>query len=216
MGAEAAIFSWHFCLEICQESQNPVYPNGKEIKLVWKRSTDMTERLTVKHMVLGAFFLALGMILPFFTGQIPAVGSMLLPMHIPVLLCGYVCGWQWGLLVGLVAPLLRSAVWGMPPMMPVAAAMAFELAAYGAVTGFLYGKMDKSPVSIYISLLSAMAAGRIVWGVVSVFLYGIMGKAFSVSLFLSGALFTAIPGIVLQLVLIPVIVASLEKARVIK
>ena len=56
MGAEAAIFSWHFCLEICQESQNPVYPNGKEIKLVWKRSTDMTERLTVKHMVLGGVF----------------------------------------------------------------------------------------------------------------------------------------------------------------
>ena len=140
----------------------------------------MTERLTVKHMVLGAFFLALGMILPFFTGQIPAVGSMLLPMHIPVLLCGYVCGWQWGLLVGLVTPLLRSAVWGMPPMMPVAAAMAFELAAYGAVTGFLYGKMEKSPVSIYISLLSAMAAGRIVWGVVSVFLYGKIIFGFSV------------------------------------
>ena len=97
------------------------------------------ERMAVsaKHMVLAAFFLALGIIMPFLTGQIPGIGNMLLPMHIPVLVCGYVCGWQWGLAVGFVVPLLRSAMFGMPPMMPTAAAMAFELAVYGAVTGIL-------------------------------------------------------------------------------
>ena len=153
---------------------------------------------------------------PLFTGQIPS-GRQYAASHAhpgSSLQLSYAngsgdCWWVWWLLC-------FAALYGGCPMMPVAAAMAFELAAYGAVTGFLYGKMEKSPVSIYISLLSAMAVGRIVWGVVSVFLYGIMGKAFSVSLFLSGALFTAIPGIVLQLLLIPVIVASLEKARLIK
>ena len=171
---------------------------------------------TTRSLVLAALFLALAFVLPMITGHVPQVGNMLCPMHFPILLCGFVLGGPWGLAVGFIAPLVRSVLFGMPPMFPIAIAMAFELAAYGAVTGFLYGKMEKSPVSIYISLLSAMAVGRIVWGVVSVFLYGIMGKAFSVSLFLSGALFTAIPGIVLQLLLIPVIVASLEKARLIK
>ena len=174
----------------------------------------MTERFSTKNMVTAAVFLALGMVLPFFTGQIPTIGSMLLPMHIPVLICGYVCGWQWGLLVGLIVPILRSMTLGMPPMMPVAAAMAFELAAYGASTGLLYEKLEKNTISIYISLIGAMIFGRIVWGLVSMVLYGIMGNAFSVQIFLSGALLKAVPGIILQLVLIPVIIITLRKAKV--
>ena len=173
----------------------------------------MTERFSTKNMVTAAVFLALGMVLPFFTGQIPTIGSMLLPMHIPVLICGYVCGWQWGLLVGLIVPILRSMTLGMPPMMPVAAAMAFELAAYGASTGLLYEKLEKNTISIYISLIGAMIFGRIVWGLVSMVLYGIMGNAFSVQIFLSGALLKAVPGIILQLVLIPVIIITLRKAK---
>lgn len=176
----------------------------------------MTERFSTKNMVTAAVFLALGMVLPFFTGQIPTIGSMLLPMHIPVLICGYVCGWQWGLLVGLIVPILRSMTLGMPPMMPVAAAMAFELAAYGASTGLLYEKLEKNTISIYISLIGAMIFGRIVWGLVSMVLYGIMGNAFSVQIFLSGALLKAVPGIILQLVLIPVIIIALRKAKVIE
>ena len=176
----------------------------------------MTERLSTKNMAGAALFLALGIVLPFFTGQIPTIGSRLLPMHIPVLICGYVCGGQWGLTVGLSVPLLRSVMFGMPPMMPVAAAMAFELAAYGAITGILYEKLEKNTVSIYVSLIGAMIGGRIVWGVVSMVLYGIMGNAFSVKIFLSGALLKAVPGIVLQIVLIPVIIVALRKAKVIK
>ena len=105
---------------------------------------------------------------------------------------------------------------GMPPMMPVAAAMAFELAAYGASTGLLYEKLEKNTISIYISLIGAMIFGRIVWGLVSMVLYGIMGNAFSVQIFLSGALLKAVPGIILQLVLIPVIIITLRKAKVIE
>lgn len=175
----------------------------------------MTQKMTTKNMIMAAFFLAAGIVLPFFTGQIPAVGSMLLPMHIPVLICGYVCGWPWGLLVGFVLPLLRSAMFGMPPMMPTAAAMAFELAAYGAVTGILYERLEKNMASLYISLIGAMIAGRIVWGLVSMVLYGVMGNAFSFQIFLSGALLKAVPGIVVQLVLIPPVIAALQKAKVV-
>ena len=161
----------------------------------------MKNNSSVTKLTLSAVFLALGIVLPFLTGQIPTVGSMLLPMHIPVLICGFVCGWQWGLLVGFVLPLMRSALFSMPPMMPTAAAMAFELAVYGAVTG------------IYVSLAGAMIAGRIVWGIVSMILYGITGKAFGWQIFLGGALLNAVPGIILQLVLIPIIILALRRAK---
>ncbi len=174
------------------------------------------ERMAVsaKHMVLAAFFLALGIIMPFLTGQIPGIGNMLLPMHIPVLVCGYVCGWQWGLAVGFVVPLLRSAMFGMPPMMPTAAAMAFELAVYGAVTGILNRVLPDKEAFVYVSLAGAMIAGRLVWGIVSIPLYGVAGKAFSWQIFMGGALLNAVPGIILQLVLIPVIIMSLKRAKV--
>jgi len=166
---------------------------------------------STKKLILAALFLALGYVLPFFTGQIPAVGKMLLPMHIPVLLCGFVCGWQYGLLVGFVVPLFRSVLAGMPVMMPTAVGMAFELAAYGVISGYLYQKLPKKPVNIYVTLISAMLGGRIVWGIISVLLYGIQGNVFSWQLFMGGALLNAVPGIIVQLVLIPIIVIILEK-----
>lgn len=174
------------------------------------------ERSAVSTMVLAALFLALGIVMPFLTGQIPGIGSRLLPMHIPVLICGYVCGWKYGLMVGLVVPLLRSVMFGMPPLMPTGTAMAFELAAYGAVTGILYGKLPKTNASLYISLLGAMIVGRLVWGVVSIPLYGIAGKAFSVQMFIAGGFVNAIPGIVLQIVLIPVMIMALRQAKVMR
>lgn len=170
----------------------------------------------IKNLVLAALFMALGIVLPFFTGQIPQIGNMLLPMHIPVLLCGFICGWQYGLAVGFVTPLLRSMIFGMPVMMPSAIGMAFELAAYGFVTGFLYRKLPKKNYTVYISLLGAMIIGRIVWGMVSVVLYGIQGNSFSVQIFLSGALLNAIPGIILQIILIPAIMIALNKAGVLR
>ena len=168
-----------------------------------------------RKLILTALFLALGYVLPFLTGQVPAVGKMLLPMHIPVLLCGFVCGWQYGLMVGFVVPLFRSVLAGMPVMMPTAVGMAFELATYGMISGLLYRKLTVKSLNIYITLIGAMLGGRIVWGIVSILLYGIQGNVFSWQLFISGALLNAVPGIVLQLVLIPVIVLILEKAGLI-
>lgn len=167
------------------------------------------------RMVLAAMFIALGLVMPFITGQIPEIGSMLLPMHIPVLICGFVCGWKYGLAVGFIVPLLRSFIFGMPPIL-TAIGMAFELATYGAITGALYKKMPKKKVSIYVSMIVAMILGRIVWGLVSLVIYGVQGTAFSWQMFMGGALLNAIPGIILQLVLIPILVMTLQKIGVMK
>jgi len=169
-----------------------------------------------KKLVLSGFFLALGLVLPFLTAQIPSVGSMFLPMHIPVILCGFVCGWPSGLAVGLILPVFRSLLFGMPPMFPTAVAMMFELAAYGLMTGLLYQLLPKKNISVYISLIISMIAGRIVWGTASLFLYGFAGTAFTWKVFMAGAFINAIPGIILQIVCIPLIVIALRKANLIK
>lgn len=170
----------------------------------------------IKNLVLSAMFLALGIVLPFVTGQVPQVGSMLLPMHIPVLLCGFICGWQYGGVVGFVLPLLRHLMFGMPPLL-TAVAMAFELAVYGIVTGLLYRLLPrKNVVSLYISLISAMLLGRVVWGVVRVVMTGVAGEAFTWKLFLAGAFVNAVPGIILQLVLIPALMVILGRAGLVQ
>ena len=160
-------------------------------------------------------FLAIGFALPFLTGQIPQVGSMLLPMHLPVLLCGFLCGGVWGAVVGFVAPLLRSVLVGMPPMFPPAVSMAFELAAYGLVSGLVWRRVKHTLPMMYAALVTAMVAGRLVWGAVRFVLAGLTGSSFPFSAFLSGALLTAVPGIIAQLILIPLILTALQKAKVI-
>ena len=169
-----------------------------------------------KTLVLAALFLALGLVLPFFTGQIPQIGSMLLPMHLPVLICGLLCGWQYGAAVGLILPMLRYFLFGMPPLL-TAIAMSFELLTYGLVIGLLYSRSRwKCIFSLYRSLLIAMVAGRVVWGVVRVIMTGVAGEAFTWQLFLSGALLTAIPGIILQLVFIPALMVALDKTGLVR
>lgn len=169
------------------------------------------------NLVLSAMFMAIGLVLPFFTGQIPQVGSMLLPMHLPVLLCGLICGWQYGGVVGFVLPLLRYVLFGMPPIFPTGLAMAFEMAAYGMLVGALYAHSKwQCVVALYRSLLTAMVGGRIVWGAVMVVLSGVSGQAFTWQLFLSGAFLTAIPGIILQLVFIPALMVALDRTGMVR
>ena len=165
----------------------------------------------LENLVLSALFLALAYVLPFLTGNIPQVGSMLLPMHIPVLLCGFLCGAPWGMAVGLIAPAMRSLLTsGFPPMFPTAVAMAFELAAYGFVSGFVYRRMPKKLFSAYTALLCAMVCGRVVWGLAMTLLL-MNGDGFTFAAFLAGAVTEAIPGIILQLVVIPPIVLAMRK-----
>ena len=169
----------------------------------------------IRLLTASAMCLALCLVLPFLTGQIPQIGSALLPMHIPVLLCGYLCGPWWALLVGISAPLLRHLLFGMPPLL-TAIAMSAELAGYGAVCGILYRKFPKNLAGIYLSLIVSMIAGRILWGIAMVFITGIGSSGFSWSLFVAGALTNAIPGIILQLILIPILVSTLRKANFIE
>jgi len=170
------------------------------------------KKLNVTHMVLSGMFIALAMVLPFLTGQIPQIGKALCPMHIPVILCGYFCGPFYGLVVGFISPLLRSVLFGMPAMIPGGVSMAFELATYGFVSGYLYKAFPKKKVYVYVSLIIAMLAGRAVWGVVRVILFGLGKSDFGWKAFMAGAFVNAIPGIILQLILIPVLVITLKKA----
>lgn len=170
----------------------------------------------VKNVVNAALCLALCMVLPFLTGQIPQIGSALSPMHIPVLICGFICGWPYGLVIGFIAPLLRFMLFGMPPVFPTGIAMAFELAAYGTATGILYKKLPKTISGIYISLIGSMLTGRIVWGIAMTVIAGVSQAQFSFQAFLAGAFLNAVPGIICHLILVPVIIIALQKAHVIE
>lgn len=170
----------------------------------------------LQNLVLSAMFLGLGLVLPFFTGQIQQIGNMLLPMHLPVILCGFICGWKYGLVVGAVTPILRSAVFSMPVMYPSAIAMAFELAAYGFLVGFLFRNARWQCLkSLYRCLIISMLGGRVVWGIVMTVILGLGENGFTLTAFLTGAFLNAIPGIIVQLILVPAIMLALNKTHLV-
>ena len=177
----------------------------------------------IRKLVLSAMFMAIGLVLPFITGQIQQIGNMLLPMHIPVLFCGLICGWQYGAVVGFVLPLLRYVLFGMPPIFPTGVSMSFELAVYGAVIGLFMEQLSKRNTTdsgknyvrnLYLALIGAMLAGRIVLGLVRFILARATMQPFTMEMFMAGAFLTAIPGIIVQLILIPGIMAALKRAGV--
>ncbi len=168
----------------------------------------------VVKTVLSALFLAIGLVLPFLTGQIRQVGNMLLPMHLPVLLCGLMCGWPYGLVVGAVLPIMRSLLFTMPALYPSALAMTFELATYGFLAGFIFGiSRWKCLRTLYRALVAAMLGGRLIWGLAMLCLLGFTGEWFTLGAFWTGAFATALPGIILQLVLIPSIMLLFHKTH---
>ncbi len=161
----------------------------------------------LRNTVLAAMFLALSFVLPFFTGQIQQIGSMLLPMHIPVILCSLFCSKKHGFLVGLIAPVMRSTIFNMPPMYPTAIAMSVKLAVLGFLVGFIYEKLKKQNVtSLYISLILSILISRLFWAFAMCLLLGTGETGFTLSMFFTMAFVKAFPGIALQLVLVPVIV----------
>ena len=174
-----------------------------------------TVQTPIRRLTWSAMCLALCLLLPFLTGQIPQIGSALCPMHLPVLLAGFLCGPWWALLVGLTAPLLRNLLFSMPPLL-TAIAMSFELATYGAVSGVLYRRLSKNLAGVYLSLITAMISGRIIWGIVRVAMTGVFGEGFTWAMFLAGGFTTAIPGIIVQLILIPILVTAFRNANYIE
>ena len=141
---------------------------------------------------------------------------MFCTMHLPVLLCGFLCGWPWGLAVGLIAPIFRSLTLGMPPLFPTAVCMAFELAAYGAVAGFMHKILPKKKFYIYCALITSMVLGRLIWGAMMYICTGIRGGSFTLSAFLSGAIINAVPGIIVQIILVPLLVMVLDNPKILK
>ena len=168
----------------------------------------------IRDLVFASVCLALCLVLPFFTGQIPQVGKALCPMHIPVFLAGFLCSPWWAMAVGAAAPVLRSVLFSRPALFPDAVGMTFELLTYGLVAGLLYRLLPKKPSSVYTALICAMVAGRVVWGVASIFTYGAAGTPFTWPLFFAGAFTHALPGIALHILLIPVLVLALQRAKI--
>ena len=177
-------------------------------------------RTTTKNMVIAALCVALGLLLPFLTGQIQQFGQMLCPMHFPIFICGMICGWRWGLAAGFATPLLRHVLFGMPPM-PGALFMAFELAAYGLFAGLLVAaftrkgerRTELTLAKLYAALIIAMLAGRIVYGIVRYVFAGVNGTSFTLPMWLAAEFTGTWPGIVLQLLIIPPLVKRLAKVQ---
>jgi len=169
------------------------------------------KKFNVKNIVLAGLFLGIGLVLPFVTMQIPAIGNMLCPMHIPILLCGFICGAPYGLIIGFITPIFRGMLFGMPALLPNAACMAFELATYGLVSGLLIRKMKYSILNLYVSLIISMIVGRIVWGLAATVIYHFLGMDFTVQQFITAGFVNAIPGILIQLIIIPTIVDRVKE-----
>lgn len=171
-------------------------------------------RTHIKNLTHTAVFLALGILLPFLFGQVPQIGQMLLPMHIPVFLCALLVTWKHGIAVAVILPLLRALLFSRPVLYPDAIAIACEMATYALVAGLLYDSTQKMRVgALYASLLTAMLAGRVVRGAAQFTLLALRGTTFSSAAFFSGVIVAGIPGILLQLLLIPAIVLPLQKQR---
>ena len=158
-------------------------------------------------MVLAGMFLAIGVVLPSITGSIKEIGDSLLPLHLVVMLCGVICGWQYAAVIGAALPFLRAAFFSMPPFYPNAVWMSAELITYGFVIGALFSLRKKySRVWLLVSLACSMLAGRVVWGIVKAILLGLLDKPFGMQAFLIGGFVDAVPGIILQFILVPLIV----------
>lgn len=174
------------------------------------------KKKNILNLVLSAMFLSMALILPFLTGQIPQIGKMLLPMHIPVILCGMICGWQYGMTIGLLAPILRGIVFANPVLFPTGIIMAFELAGYGFFVGFIFSLLNIQNISrVYISLVVSMIAGRIVKCIAQFFILGFTDEGFVFGAYIAGAFTNALPGIILQIILIPLVMFTLQRLHLI-
>ena len=164
-----------------------------------------------RKLILTAMFIAIGVVLPQAFHMIPNAGSILLPMHIPVLLSGYVVGPFYGLLCGFFTPLLSHILFAMPPSM-VLPSMLVELSVYGLMSGLLYQKvkMDNHLLKNYLVLIGSMLCGRLSYGIMNALFF--RAGNFSFAAWTSAAFVTALPGIVIQLILIPLLIDRLQKA----
>ncbi len=168
---------------------------------------------SVKKLVFSALCAALCVVLPMLFHMLPNAGAIFLPMHIPVLLCGMLCGWPYGFACGLLGPLLSSLLTKMPSA-AVLPGMLVECAVYGAISGLLMHLLRRRslPVRLYGSLLPAMLLGRVVSGIAKALLFT---PGLTLSAWVTASFVTALPGILTQLVLLPLLLFALLRARLI-
>ena len=167
-----------------------------------------------RKLVLTALLIAIGVVLPQAFHAIPNAGSIFLPMHIPVLIAGFAVGPFYGALCGILTPILSHLIFGMPPAMMLAQ-MVCELAMYGFMTGLLSSLITiKNPLlKNYVVLILNMLAGRLTYGILNALIF--KAGSYSMQAWLSAAFISALPGIAIQLVLIPILVERLQKANLI-
>ncbi len=167
-----------------------------------------------KKLSYTAIFLAMGMVLPMLFGQIPQIGSMLLPMHIPVFLATFVVGPIYATPMAIVLPLLRSLLFGRPDMYPEAIAISLELATYAVVAGILYNALRiRSLPRVHLSMLPSIVIGKVVRGLMEALLLGLKAQPFVLKTFLSGVVLYSLPGIILQLVAVPFLMQFLYRRQ---
>lgn len=174
----------------------------------------MTAMSNTKKLVFASVCIAMCLVLPMAFHTVQNAGAIFLPMHIPVLLCGLICGWQYGLICGLTGPLISSLITSMPAM-AILPSMMVELAVYGLVCGVMmkFVKTKSTYADLYISLVTALILGRIVSGAAKALIFNV-GK-YSLKMWITGSFVTALPGLIIQLVLIPTVVYALMRAKVI-
>ncbi|HEY8444488.1 MAG TPA: ECF transporter S component [Bacilli bacterium] len=166
-----------------------------------------------EKIVLTGLFLAIGIILPPIFHSVE-LGNVISPMHFPVILCGLLLGWQYGLICGLLTPFVGFITWGRPPIMPIGLTMSLELATYGLLAGFIYKKVrlfTNNIYNLYFALIIAMVAGRIVYGAVNWVLFLLDLSKTDFRAFLTSVFVIGLPGIILQILILPVIVMTIEK-----
>lgn len=173
----------------------------------------MKENKKIKKLSLLAICIALCTVLPLAFHMIPNGGNVFLPMHIPVLLCGLTCGWLAGFICGLIGSLLSSLLTSMPTLayLPF---MMVECATYGCISALMLNtiKTSNEKSNLYLSLIIAMISGRIVSGIVKAIVYG---SSYTFSAWLTASFVTAIPGIIIQLILVPSVIYLLRKSNIV-
>lgn len=174
----------------------------------------MQKMSNVKKSIITAVCIALCYVIPLMFHGIQNAGNIFCPMHIPVFICGLICGWQFGLLCGIAGPALSSALSGMPPV-AILPSMMVELAAYGTAAGLMMKlvRTKSTYADLYISLIAAIVCGRVLAGLAKALIFA--RGSYSMSAWIAGSVVTSWPGTVIQLVFIPTIVFALMKSHLI-
>ena len=168
-----------------------------------------------KKTCISSACIALAIVLPFLTGQIPEIGRMLCPMHLPAFLAGALCGPYFGAAVGVISPILRGVIFGAPPLYPTGVCMAAELLAYAVIFALALRILPKRIGGIYASLLIAVIGGRIVGGIAQAIVYSFGGLGtFGISAFVTAYFVETLPGTLVQFVLIPPTLYALKRAKI--